>query len=82
MKIRSTQNQPAHLVGGFLCPCCRNRIQFPFQALLLLPSITCPHCGLELQIDAVRSASVLEDLRRYIAGLADAERILEEKVPG
>jgi hypothetical protein len=57
-------------------------IRFPFLALLLQPSITCAQCGLELQIDLGSSAAALEDLRRYLAGLEDAERILEENMPG
>ena len=46
------------------------------------PSITCSQCGLELQIDLGCSESVLENLRRYVNGLEDAERILEEEMPG
>lgn len=57
-------------------------IRFPFQALLMQRSITCSQCGLELQIDLGCSEAVLENLRRYVNGLEDADRILEEKIPG
>jgi hypothetical protein len=77
MKINATQNKPAQSLGGFPCPRCKSLIRFPFQALLTHSIITCAGCGLELQIDLARSATVLENLRKYVAGLDDAGRILD-----
>jgi hypothetical protein len=82
MKTGSAKNQPSHQLGGFPCPRCKNLIQFPFQALLTLPSITCTQCGLVLQLDLQRSAAALEELRRYVAGIDDARRMLDENKLG
>lgn len=82
MKNSATQNNPAQSVAGFPCPCCKSMIRFPLQALLMQPSITCSQCGLELKIDLGNSAAVLESVHRYLSGLEDAERILQEGMPG
>lgn len=82
MKHSAFQNDPAQLVAGFPCPRCKGLIRFSFPTLLTQPAINCSQCGLELQIDLGCSAAALEDLRQYVAGLEDAERILEESMPG
>jgi hypothetical protein len=82
MKIGSAQYQTSSQVGGFPCPRCKNLIRFPLGDLLRQPSITCPQCGLELQIDPQRSAAALEELRKYTAGLDEAQGMLDENQPG
>jgi hypothetical protein len=37
---------------------------------------------LELQIDSQRSAAALEELRKYTAGLDEAQGMLDENQPG
>jgi hypothetical protein len=82
METSAAQAQSTHPLGGFPCPRCRNPIRFPYQDLLAQPAITCPHCGLELEIDLQRSAAALQALRRYANGLEEARHMLEENQPG
>jgi hypothetical protein len=81
MNISAKQNNPNQAAAGFPCPCCRAQIRFPFQELLMMPSIHCPQCGLELQIDLGQSAEALEDLRKYVNGMDHARQILDEGLP-
>jgi transcription elongation factor Elf1 len=78
MNTGPPQQQTSNQTGGFLCPRCKNPIRFPLGALLTQPSIFCSSCGLELQIDPQGSATALDALRRYAAGMDDARRMLDE----
>lgn len=82
MNPASAQRNPSNQAGGFLCPRCNNPIHFPLEALLTQPSIFCPGCGLELQIDPKGSAAALDALRRYADGMDEARRMLDENKAG
>jgi transcription elongation factor Elf1 len=82
MNPGSTSDQPSAQTGGFPCPVCKHLIRFPFELLLSQPSISCPQCGLELQLDLERSSAALQELRKYSAGMEDAQRILDDGQPG
>jgi hypothetical protein len=73
MSQTKTSSQAANLTGSLNCPRCKNPIRFPIQALLQVRSLTCTHCGLELEIDLKQSGLALQELRKFTTSLEETQ---------
>ncbi len=60
-------------VPGVACPDCKTRFQVLIDDLLVLGTVTCPHCGLVLEVD--RECSSLEPMAEFQRGTAEAQEM-------
>ena len=54
-------------VPGMNCPMCKGFIPTTIYYIVANTELTCPHCGLKLRIDRVKSAKAIDALRKVKA---------------
>ncbi len=54
-------------VPGMKCPVCGRCIPTTIYYIVTNAALTCPHCGLRLNIDRVKSAKAIDALRKVKA---------------
>lgn len=71
--MNSTQQAP-----GFKCPVCGHQIHTTIVELLTQPSLRCPHCYLQLDIDkneSKRAFEIMENVQSAQNKLNNAQKI-------